>query len=878
MDRERWGRIQLLFHEAADLPAEERASFLAARCADDPSLVDEVLALVEEDTRGDALVDRDLAAVASRVLGEEAARAHPRDLGPYRLREVLGEGGMGVVHLAERTDLGSLVAIKILRDAWLSPARRERFASEQRTLAQLNHPNIARLYDADTLPDGTPWFAMEYVDGVPLTRYCEEQGCSIRRTLELFREVCEAVLHAHRQAVIHRDLKPSNILVTRGGQPKLLDFGIARQIEGLGTRQDWTRAELRLMTPAYAAPEQFRGEGQGVHTDVYSLGAVLYELLAGRPPFDLAGRTPAEAEEIVARQSPEKPSAVTRRAERGAAWADLDVLCLTALQKDPARRYRSVESLIRDLDHYLRGEPLEARPDTLGYRAGKFVRRNWRSLSVAAAVGLAVVGLTTFYTLRLAAARNTALAEAERTRRIQAFMNGLFEGGDPAGPSDSLRVVSLLDRGVRDAQSLTSEPAIQAELFQTLGTIYQQLGDLERADSLLSASLAERRARLGGHHPDVGRALVALGLLRSDQARHAEADSLARAGLAISRRREKTDPGAVVQASTALGLVLHNKGDYDEAIALLEDAVRLDSVTHRPAADVAATLTELANSHFYAGHYDIADSLNRRVLAMDIAMHGDRHPAVAGDLINLGAIQQEWGHWDQAERRYREALAIYRGWYGENHFETAATLTMVGRTLVQQDRGAEAREPLRQALAIRERIYGPNHPFVASTLNELAVLAQKEGRFDDAEADFRRMIEIYRAAYDDHHYLIGLAYSNLGGLLTERKQFAGAEQAFHEALRRYHDTLPAGHLYLGITHLKLGRCLLRAGRHAEAERESRAGFEIVSRQAEPSVRWLEAAHTDLAAEYEALGRPADAARHRAELEKSGAAGARTATR
>ena len=203
---------------------------------------------------------------------------------------------------------------------------------------------------------------------------------------------------------------------------------------------------------------------------------------------------------------------------------------------------------------------------------------------------------------------------------------------------------------------------------------------------------------------------------------------------------------------------------------------------------------------------------------------------------------------------------------------------MVGRTLVQQDRGAEARELLRQALAIRERIYGPNHPLVASTLNELAVLAQQEGRFDDAEANFRRMIEIYRAAYDDHHYLIGLAYSNLGGLLTERKEFAEAEQALHEALRRYHDTLPAEHLYFGITHLKLGRCLLRAGRYSEAERESRAGLEIVSKQSEPSVRWLEAAHTDLAAEYEALGRPADAARHRAELEKAGAAGAKTATR
>ena len=245
MDRERWDRIQALFHEALEHPAPDRRALVEARCAGDPGLAAEVLALLAEDARDDSLLDRGLGEIVSGAL---AAAQPPRELGPYRLQEVLGEGGMGVVYLAERTDLRSLVAIKILRDAWLSPARRERFASEQRTLARLNHPSIARLYDADTLPDGTPWFAMEYGDGVSLTRYCAAQRCSIRRTIELFRAVCEAVLHAHQQAVIHRDLKPSNILVTRGGQPKLLDFGIAKQLEELDSRADRTRTEFRLRT------------------------------------------------------------------------------------------------------------------------------------------------------------------------------------------------------------------------------------------------------------------------------------------------------------------------------------------------------------------------------------------------------------------------------------------------------------------------------------------------------------------------------------------------------------------------------------------------------------------------------------------------------
>ncbi len=365
---------------------------------------------------------------------------------------------MGVVYLAEREDLGSFAAVKILRDASLSPSRRERFASEQRTLAQLDHPSIARLYDAGTLPDGTPWFVMEYVDGLPLTAYCAMRVRSVPGRLELFRAVCEAVQHAHQHAIIHRDLKPSNILVRQDGGVKLLDFGIAKQLESLEMAADQTRTGLRLMTPAYAAPEQLSGERVGIHTDIYSLGVILYELLAGRLPFDFSNQTPAEIARTLAEQEPARPSEVAGKGSAGAvtggsSWADLDVLCLTAMHKDPARRYRTVDALIRDVEHFLRGEPLAARPDTLGYRLGKFVRRNWRAVSVTAAGAALVIGLVIFYTVRLATARNAALAETARTQRIQGFMLDLFQGGDEVvGPAESLRVVTLVDRGVQEAR------------------------------------------------------------------------------------------------------------------------------------------------------------------------------------------------------------------------------------------------------------------------------------------------------------------------------------------------------------------------------------------------------------------------------------------
>jgi serine/threonine-protein kinase len=877
VDAQRWERIQALFHEAADLPREGQRAFVEARCADDPTIAGDVLAMLAEDARGESLLDRPLGEIAGSVLGDPAPDPSLKQIGPYRLLRLLGEGGMGLVYLAERSDLGNRVAIKILRDAWVTPARRERFAIEQRTLAQLNDPFIARLYDADALKDGTPWFAMEYVEGISITDYCAANHLTVPKILALFRDVCVAVLHAHQHAVIHRDLKPSNILVTPEGQVKLLDFGIAKQLETLDSDPQLTRTGLRLMTPAYASPEQIRGGRLGVQTDVYSLGVILYELLAGRPPFNLSDRTPGEIDRIVLEQRPERPSVVVRKAattpdgaaarnRRGASWADLDVLCLTAMQKEPARRYPTVDSLIRDIDHYFREEPLEARPDSAGYRFGKFLRRNWQTVTAAATVTLVVLGLVAFYTAHLTRARNAALTEAERTRRIQEFMNKLFEGGDPAaGPADSLRVVTLLARGVQEARSLAAEPAIQAELYQTLGGIYQKLGDLDRADSLLTSSLALRRERLGPRHPDVGRGLVALGLLRSDQANFDEAERLVREALGDGRTGSGEDRAGRARAMTALGLVLENRGSYDKAIETLTEAARLDSLAGVPTQDLAATLTELANCHFYSGNYSISDSLNRRVLSLDRGHYGDRHPNVAADLINLGAIQQEMARYGEAERYYREALDIYRGWYGDNHFETAASMTMVGRALIFQGRLAEAEILLRQALAIRERVYGPNHQSVASTVNELGRVAQQQGKLDEAEADFRRMIAIYRKVYADKHYLIGIALSNLGGIYVDRKNYAEAERLFRDALRCYGETLSPDHLYVGIAQIRLGRALRRAGRYADAERASLAGYKIVSAQADPSASWLKNARQDLAEAYAALNQPEQAARFRQEL-------------
>ena len=856
MDSIRWERIQTLFHEAAELPKAQRLAFINSAAAGDPALAASVAAMLEEDDNPSSILEPGgLEGVARRVTGPTLP---DQDFGPYRIQKLLGEGGMGVVYLARREDLGSWAAIKLLPDAWMSPARLKRFAQEQKTLAQLTHPSIARLYDSDTLPDGTPWFAMEYVEGIALTDYCRQHDSSIVSRLALLRAVCEAVQHAHSHAVIHRDLKPSNILVQGDGRVKLVDFGIAKQLDPLDSAASQTRTSMRLMTPAYAAPEQLRGERPSVFTDVYALGVSLYELLTGQLPFDLSRCTPTQADAIIVGREPEKPSAVAKGQgklrNRNESWDDLDVLCLTAMHKDPERRYRSVEALIRDIDHYLAGEPLETRADSASYRVRKFFRRNRRPVAAFAVVFAAMVGLIVFYTVRLTSARNAALEEAARTQRVLRFTLNLFNGGDKeAGPSSDLRVAALVDRGVAEARSLDRDPAVQAEMNQTLGGVYQKLGHLDRAESLMLASLDRRRSLFGPSHPLVAESMVSLGLLRSEQARFDEAERLTREALQIATRSRQQP--AIAAATHAVGKVLEDRGSYQPAIQVLQEAVRLRSTPGASQADLADSLLELANAQFYMGHYADAQSLNERLIGIHEQLFGNRHPLVAEDLINLGAIQQDIGHYKEAEAFERRAVDISEGFYGKDHYKTAGNLTVLSRALVYQKRFDEATDLLHRALTIQEKAFGPVHPRVAGTLNELASVALQRDHYGEAEAAFRRVVEIYKAVYSEKHYTIGIALANLGSVYLSRKENARAEALFGEALEMYSRTLPPEHVNVAITNIKLGRALLRQHRYLEAEGQTLAGYRILSKQAVPSVSWLKSARTDLIAIYTALHQP-----------------------
>jgi eukaryotic-like serine/threonine-protein kinase len=816
MDAERWERVQSLFHEAAALPEPERADYLRAAC-DDGAIVEEVLALLAVDSGDAPLLDSPVGFAADGILGEDEPAG--RELGAYVIEQVIGEGGMGVVYRARRRDLGNRVAIKMLRDAWISPSRRERFSSEQRTLANLSHPSIARLLDADTLPDGTPFFVMEFVEGVPITEHCARVHASVPERLRLFRSVCEAVEYAHAQAVVHRDVKPSNILVTPDGTPKLLDFGIAKQIEGMGERGASTVSGIRPMTPAYASPEQLRGASVGTYSDIYSLGVVLYELLTGTRPGAGAEAAARRFTDVVL--PIERPSAAARRAEAGrmpGSWSDLDVLCLTALRDDPQRRYRSVEAMIRDIDHYLRGEPLEARPDSVAYRAGKFLRRNLRGVAAATVVLATLAAMSGHYTIQLAHERNLARSEAATAREVTEFLIGLFEASDPnAVESDVLDVRVLLDEGERRVDELASQPAVQAQMLTVLGRVRVALSDYDRADSLLARALELRRAR-GDDPVRLAETLAAFGALHyhTGEYEHAEAE-LAEA-LALQQGRLPQNHPDLATTLDDLGVVVSTRGDLPRAARLFRQALDIRRALYpTPHEDLGVSLNNLAVHLFNTGEYDGALRLYQEALANERAVYGADHPMVATTLANLGKLHEQLESFADAEALLTEALRIRTARLGEVHYETALSHSQLGGLLERIGEIERAEHHLRQALAIRQRTLGPDHPGVATTLNSIGLILQRRGDLEGATSTFRNVIEIYTRSLGAEHRFTGVALCNLAHALHLKGELPAAEVAFGSGLAILEAVHPPDHPELARNASRFGGLLLTLGRSVEAE-------------------------------------------------------------
>ncbi|HMS02802.1 MAG TPA: serine/threonine-protein kinase, partial [Gemmatimonadaceae bacterium] len=512
MSTPRWQRLDALFHEALECPASERAAFLDAACGGDAALRREVKALLDADAAPGDPLGEVVADAAQRLDATRAVDLTGQRIGSFRVGREIGRGGMGAVYLGERDDGGfaQRVALKVIGVGASAPATRARFLRERQILAALQHPGIARLVDGGVTDAGQPWFAMEYVEGERIDAWCARTQASLATRLRLFDEACRAIAYAHARLVVHRDLKPEHLLVTADGDVRVLDFGIAKALVGDGgdggsggdptpgaTPPTVTTLLRGLpMTPAYASPEQARGEPVGTATDVYALGVILYELLTGHRPYEVRDATPETLADAIAHATPLPPSA---RAEappvpRARLVGDLDAICLKALAKDPARRYATVEALREDLARFAERRPVRAVPPTLRYRLRTLVRRYPAASTIGALAVVALVAVTGWYTQRLATERDLARREAARAREVADFLRTLFEVADPETVrGDTITVRTMLDRGAeRIDRALAGQPRLRADLTELLGGAFVGLGLPERGEALLASALAVR--------------------------------------------------------------------------------------------------------------------------------------------------------------------------------------------------------------------------------------------------------------------------------------------------------------------------------------------------------------------------------------------------
>ena len=781
------------------------------------------------------------------------------EIGPYRILRLIGEGGMGTVYLAERADdqYEKLVALKVLPTWRAGDARLvRRFREERQILAALDHPDIAHLYDGGVSTDGRPWFALEYVNGVPIDRFCDDRELPLERRLELFCRVCAAVQYAHRNLVVHRDLKPANVLVTPEGRVKLLDFGIAKLLEHspAGAASSLTMPGERLMTPLYASPEQVAGAPISTASDVYSLGVLLFELLTGRSPYRLSTKEPHEVARAVLEQELPRPSAVvarigTDRGEesgnsggeaarlRGLSTArlarrlrgDLDTIVLTALERDPAKRYGGADQLEADVRRHLRGMPVSVHPETTVERSWKFVKRHRVGVliaSAATATFLAFAGTIVVQALRIRAQASRITVERDNAEQAFRFLAGLFQGADPfAGVRRDLAAREILDSGAaRIDRELADQPESRARMTFEMGRAYFGLGLHDRARRLLEVTLWIQRRAIPPNPADIATTLDLLGLVRLAQGELDDAERASREALLMRRRVEDAAPGDVARTLNGLARVLHAAGRYHEADSVSREALSIDERQSTDPLDRAESLKGLAH-----------------------ALH-------------------ELGDYPEAEQRYRTVLALQARHLSADHPEAINTLLDIAATIGMTERVGAADSLFRRGLARQREALGDDHPSLARDHARYARLLHRRGELDAAETLYRRSLGTLKRRLPSVHPLTATTLLGLGELMLTRGAAESAEPVLREALAIRRTTLPAGHPGLAEAEQGLGAAIMARSRFMEAERYLLASREGFGAAYGDSDRRTRAVTTQLIRLYESSSQPERAARMRRQLE------------
>ncbi len=803
LDPERWHRISAILDAALDIPAADRAARLDALCEGDAALrrdAEDCLAAAESE---DGPLGSSAAELAMPLLEATVdvaaggpsvpADASGRLAGPFKLVRKIGEGGMGAVYLAERTDgqFEQQVAIKLHRHGAHGELERERLLAERQILARLEHPGIARLLDGGVTEDGRfPYFAMEYVDGEPITACCRRVGAPLRVRLDLFLQVCAAVEYAHRNLVVHRDLKPSNILVDRSGRVRLLDFGTAAWLDD-ATRagSGGSRAGLAAVTPSYAAPEQWRGEPPTTGSDVFALGVVLCEVLSGSVPYAVPDGRASRRLHTVFDSGPSRPSALAAASVDAGSHAvsprllrgDLDAIVLKAVAVEPEARYPSVEALEADVRRHLARYPVEAAGRAWTYRSRKFISRHRAGVAVAALLLVAVVaGLAgTAWQAR------KARAEAARARAAQAFLVSLFKTADPGAAAQARTARDILEQGAaRIDTELASEPDLQVELWRTVADIQRQLGDYDGAEQLLGKATGALE-RLGPPAElDLARTRLQLASVLNDHYRSDDAERAIEMAVPVLRSRLGDTSGEMGDAYELMGSLKYGRGDYAGAEELRKQALGVYRQRFgEGSAQVANVENNLAVFYAERGRYPEAEAAGRRAVDIRRSRLGEAHPDTLIAMYNLGNALYQRGAWVDAAGLFEKVLAGQQRALGPAHPHTALTERQIARILTGFGRFDEAAGLLEDSAAITARAYGAESTAAGYVSNQRSRLEQLRGRFDEAVRLARDVRNTFERTLGPDHVETAWARMNLGDRLIDAGGFDEAERELAKAER-----------------------------------------------------------------------------------------------
>ncbi len=789
-------RVKEIFNAALDLESSDRQAFVDNACGSDEVLRGRVWDLLAADEATGNPLDETVAGLGARLLTASAAGQR---IGPHRLLREIGRGGMGTIYLAVRDDgeYREEVAIKLIRNGLDNDGIVRRFRQERQILANLHHPNIARVLDGGLTELGLPYFVMEYIDGQPIDQYCDSHRLSTAQRLDLFLSVCGAVQAAHGRLVVHCDLKPSNILVTKDGIPKLLDFGIARLLDTGDTSGSTTlTASGRMMTPEYASPEQVRGETLSTASDVYSLGGVLYRLLTGRRPYRIETSSRYEIERAVCEQKPEKLSVAIVRSRdedsdsletlskmscttperlRRQLSGDLDNIALKALSKQPEQRYASADQLAEDLRRHQRGLPVLARQPTFRYRTTKFIRRHWVGVSATMLIAASLLG---------GIAATSHQAQVARSREVTAeetlqFLLELFESNDPyAAEFGTLTLRDVFENGAElITDELRSEPLARARVMDTLGEIYRKLGLFDQSRPLLEEALATRRRLLRGARADeeVSASLQHLGMLHLNRGRLEKAEMALVEALELRKKRLGEMSLETSDSLNGLGLVRQEQGRLAEASAFFRRALtvrrRLLGDDHLKA---TASLNNLAGVLRLEGELEEAEALYREVLAVRRHSLDEKHPRLATTLNNLARVLRERGEFAEAETLYLEALRIHETL---GRLDRVATiLNNLGRLRERMGDAEQAEVLLARSVEVFHQVPGIDEARIAFTLEGLGDVQLARGKGREAEATWREALHLLEDRFGAEHRELAPAAQRLGSLLCEQGELAGGEQ------------------------------------------------------------------------------------------------------